>query len=133
MAEIAYLTLNELLLVHARLIQATGGIRGLRDLGMLESAVARPQATLAGVDLYPDLWAKAAALMHSLVLNHPFVDGNKRVALTAAGVFLDLNRYRMNASNQEAVAFTLQVIAGDLDLEAMAAWFKTNSEPIDEP
>jgi death-on-curing protein len=132
LSEIEYLTLNEVLLLHARLIQATGGSRGLRDLGLLESAVARPQATFAGADLYPDLWAKAAALMHSLVLNHPFVDGNKRVALTAAGVFLDLNGYRMNASNQEAVAFTLQVIAGDLDLEAMAAWLKTNSAPIDD-
>ena len=97
MAGIEYLTLNEVLLLHARLIQAAGGSRGQRDLGLLESAVARPQATFAGEDLYPDLWSKAAALMHSLVLNHPFVDGNKRVALTAAGIFLDLNGYRMTA------------------------------------
>jgi len=128
LAEIAYLTVNELLLVHARLIQSTGGSRGLRHLGLLESAVARPQATFAGEDLYPDLWRKASALMHSLVLNHPFVDGNKRVALTATGVFLDLNGYKMAATNQEVVDFTLSVIAGDLDLEAMATWFKTYSQ-----
>jgi death-on-curing protein len=125
---IEYLTVNEVLLLHARLIQRTGGSRGLRDIGLLESAVARPQATFAGADLYPDLWSKAAALMHSLVLNHPFIDGNKRVALTAASVFLDLNGYQVNATNQEAVDFVLSVIAGELDLEAMAAWLKTHSQ-----
>ena len=126
--EIEYLSLNEVLLLHARLIQATGGSRGLRDLGLLESAVACPQATFAGEDLYPDLWAKAVALMHSLVLNHPFVDGNKRVALTAAGVFLDLNGCRLNATNQAAVELVLSVIAGELDVEAIAAWLKTYSQ-----
>ena len=125
---IEYLTVNEVLLLHARLIQSTGGGRGLRDMGLLESAVARPQATFADTDLYPDLWTKAAALMHSLALNHPFIDGNKRVALTAAGVFLDLNGYKMNAGNQEAVDFTLGVIAGELDLDAIAAWFKIHSQ-----
>ena len=128
-----YLTINEVLLTHARLIQATGGSRGLRARGvdvppLLESAVARPQATFAGEDLYPDLWSKAAALMHSLVLNHPFVDGNKRVALTAAGVFLDLNGYRMTATNQEAVELVLSLIAGELDVEAMATWLQTYSQ-----
>jgi death-on-curing protein len=127
LAQIEFLTVNEVLLTHARLIQATGGSRGLRDLGLLESAVARPQATFDGEDLYPDLWSKAAALMQSLLLNHPFVDGNKRVALTAAGIFLDLNGYRMTATNQEAVDLVLSVIAGELDLEAIAAWVKTYS------
>ena len=122
-----YLTVNEVLLLHARLIQRTGGSRGLRDMGLLESAVARPRAAFAGADLYPDLWSKAAALMHSLALNHPFVDGNKRVALTAAGVFLDLNEYRMNASNQEVVDLILSVIAGELDIEAIAAWLQVHS------
>ena len=65
--------------------------------------------------------------MHSLVLNHPFVDGNKRVALTAAGVFLDLNGVRMTASNEQAVAFTLAVIAGEVGLEEMAGWFRSHS------
>jgi len=63
-----------------------------------------------------------------MVLNHPFVDGNKRVALTAVGVFLDLNGYRMTATNQEAMDLILSVIAGELDLEAMAAWFEAYSQ-----
>ena len=77
-----YLTLEKVLLLHARLIQRTGGSGGVHDIDVLDSAMARPQATFEGEELYPDLWHKAAALMHSLVKNHPFVDGNKRTALT---------------------------------------------------
>ena len=79
-----YLTVEQVLFIHMRLIAETGGSPGLRDLGLLASAVARPQATFGGEDLYPDLLSKAAALMDSLVRNHPFVDGNKRVGITAA-------------------------------------------------
>ena len=73
--------IEEVLLMHARLIQRTGGSGGVRDMGLLESALARSQATFEGEDLYSDLWNKAAALMESLIKNHPFVDGNKRAAL----------------------------------------------------
>jgi death-on-curing protein len=75
-------TLEEVLLLHARLIQRTGGSGGVHDIDLLDPAMARPRATFEGEELYPDLWHKAAALMHSLVKNHPFVDGNKRTALT---------------------------------------------------
>jgi len=78
-----YLTVEEVYLLHRRLIQRTGGSGGLRDPGLLESAVARPQASFDGEDLYPALWLKAAALLHSLVKSHPFVDGNKCTAVTA--------------------------------------------------
>ena len=121
-----YLTLNEVLLLHARLIQRTGGIRGVRDLGLIESALARPQATFEGSDLYPDLWSKASALMHSLAQNHPFVDGNKRTALTATGIFLELSGYRLTASNDEAAAFTLGIAAGKGDVKEIAAWLRTH-------
>jgi death-on-curing protein len=123
---VEYLTVNEVLLLHARLIQRTGGGRGLRDAGLLESAVARPLATFDGADLYPDLWTKAAALMHWLALNHPFVDGNKRIALTATGLFLELNGYRLSATNEQAVEFALRVIAGELDVGAIAVWLRTH-------
>jgi death-on-curing protein len=76
----------EVLLLHARLIQRTGGSSGVRDMGLLGSALARPQATFGHNDLYPDLWSKAAALMPSLIKNHPFVDGNKRTALAATSI-----------------------------------------------
>lgn len=123
-----YLTLNEVLVLHARLIQATGGSRGLRDVGLLESALARPQATFGGVDLYPDLWTKAASLMHSLVQNHPFIDGNKRTALVATGLMLELNGFGLTASNDETLQFARQVTSGEMTLEDMATWLRTHSQ-----
>jgi death-on-curing protein len=129
--EVAYLTIEEVLLLHARLIQRTGGSGGVRDLGLLDSALARPRATFGGEDLYPELWHKAAALMHSLIKNHPFVDGNKRTALTATGLFLELNGYTMTATNEEALDFTRQVVLGKIDVEAMAAWLENHTRPID--
>jgi death-on-curing protein len=125
---VEYLTVNEVLLLHARLIQRTGGSGGVRDMGLLESALARSKATFDGIDLYPDLWAKAASLMHSLTQNHPFVDGNKRTALAAVGVFLELNDYRLTASNDEATDFALEVTAGNMDLEEMASWLRTHCQ-----
>ena len=86
-----YLTPQQLLFIHARLITTTGGEHWVRDLGLLQSAMARPQATFDGADLYPDLCQKAAALMASLAQNHPFVDGNKRTALVMALTFLRIN------------------------------------------
>jgi death-on-curing protein len=131
--EVAYLALEEVLLLHARLIQRTGGSGGVRDLGLLDSALARPQATFGGEDLYPGLWRKAAALMHSLIKNHPFVDGNKRTALTTAGLFLELNGYAMTASNEEALDFTRQAAVGEIDVEFMAAWLENHARPVNIP
>lgn len=122
-----YLTLEEVLVIHRRVIQRTGGSGGLRDLGLLESAVARLQASFGEEELYPDLWSKAAALMHSLVKNHPFVDGNKRTAITATGIFLALNGHSLTASNEDVVDFTEQAATGRIELEAMAAWLEAHS------
>jgi death-on-curing protein len=83
-----YLTIPQILFLHARLIEETGGSQGLRDLGLLEAASARPQATFGGEELHPDLFEKAAALMDSLINNHPFIDGNKRTGIATAGIFL---------------------------------------------
>lgn len=124
-----YLTLQEVLLLHARLIQRTGGTAGLRDLGLLQSALARPQATFADADLYPDLCLKAAALLHALCQNHPFVDGNKRVAIVAAGIFLELNGRALTATNDQALDLMRSVATGRLNVEAIAAWLQAHSEP----
>lgn len=118
-----YLTVAQVLFVHTRLIVETGGASGLRDLGLLESAVARPQATFGGEDLYPDVYTKAAALMSSLINNHPFVDGNKRVGITAASLFLIRNGFRLSTTNEELEQFTLQVAQGAVTVEQVAAWF----------
>ncbi len=89
--------------------------------------MARPQVTFDSQELYPDLFTKAAALMDSLARNHPFVDGNKRVGITAAGLFLGLNGWRLTASNGELERVTLQVAQSQLDIEKIALWFEHNS------
>ena len=126
-----YLTAEQVLFIHARLIAETGGEHGVRDLGMLLSAVARPQASFDQTDLYPDVFTKAAALLESLIGNHPFVDGNKRTGISAAGLFLRQNGYRMRASNQELEAFTLRVAQGGVSQEDAAVWFRTNARSED--
>ena len=123
-----YLTPAQVLFIHARLLAETGGASGIRDIGLLASAVARPQATFGGQDLYFDLFHKTAALMESIVRNHPFVDGNKRVGLTSAAPFLKLNGRQLIASNAEVEQFSLSVAEGKLPLEAIATWFEQFSE-----
>ena len=124
-----YLTAEQVLFLHARLIEETEGSHGVRDVALLESAVARPQATFDGVDLYPDLFCKAAALMDSLIRNHPFVDGNKRPGITAAALFLRQNGRYLTATNSELEAFTLYVTESRPDVSEIATWLKTHSAP----
>ncbi len=125
-----YLTVEQVLFIHARLIAETSGTHGVRELGLLISAVARPQAVFGGQDLYPDLFSKAAALLESLVGNHAFVDGNKRTAITAAGLFLRNNGYRLAADNQQLEAFTLQCARRLVSLDQIAFWLKSHSESV---
>lgn len=122
-----FLTVQQVLFIHARVIAETGGEQGIRDLGLLQSAVARPQATFEAAELYPNLFAKAAALMESLARNHPFVDGNKRTAITAAALFLQENGWRLETTNQELERFALLVTDGQLALEAVEEWFRANT------
>jgi death-on-curing protein len=130
---VEYLTLEEVLLLHARLIQRTGGSGGVRDMGLLDSALARPRATFGGEDLYPSLWHKAAALMHSLIKNHPFVDGNKRTALTATGLFLEVNGYTLTASSEQVLDFAKRAAVGKGDIKSIAMWLEKHSKAINEP
>jgi len=125
-----YLAVEQVLFIHARLISETGGMHGVLDLGLLLSAVARPQATFDGQDLYPDIFSKAAALLESLVGNHTFVHGNKRTAITSAGLFLGINGYRLTANNQQLEDFTLQCARHAVALEDIARWLVSFSEHI---
>ena len=113
-----YLTLPELLHVAER---ATGGEVLIRDVGLLESALARPRASAFGKDAYAGLDEKAAALLHSLARNHALIDGNKRLALAATIAFLGLNGRRLTLSNDEAYDFIMSVATGDLDDVAVIA------------
>lgn len=119
-----YLSVDQLLRLHELQIGRFGGSRGLRDRGALESAAARPAMTFGGEDLYPDLAAKAAALMHSLVLNHAFVDGNKRVGAAAAELFVSVNDFTLGASDEELEELTLSLARGELDVEPLTIWFR---------
>jgi death-on-curing protein len=121
---VAYLSIEQVLELHALQLRHFGGAGGLRDRGLLESALARPAMTFGGEDLYADVAAKAAALMHSLALNHPFIDGNKRVAAHAAIVFAEINGHTFLATSDELVAMTLAVAEGKVEAEALAIWFR---------
>jgi len=112
---VKYLTAEQVLFIHSRIIDETGGMHGIRDLGLLESAVSRPRATFRNKDLYPTSFHKAAALMESLVKNHPFIDGNKRMAITSAAIFLQMNGYLLKASHNELVDFAVLFAAGQAD------------------
>jgi len=114
-----YLTAEEVLEINAEVM---GGRHALRDRGLLESAVARPQASALGADAYPDLASKAAALLHSLVLNHAFADGNKRTAVLATLVFLDLNGYVVRWDQREALDFMLRLADHQVELDDVIAF-----------
>lgn len=119
-----YLTAEQVLFIHSRLIDETGRSHGIRDLGLLQSAVSRPMATFGGEELYPDIFQKAAALMESLVKNHPFIDGNKRTAISSTGLFLRINGYLLETSQKELEDFTLDMATGKASLNDAAKWFK---------
>lgn len=121
---IEYLSTEQVLALHEVLIERFGGSGGLRDRAALEAAVARPAATFAGEDLYPDLAAKAAALLHSLVMNHPFLDGPRRVANAAAELFLEINQHRLLASDDELEDLAWSAARGELESAALAIWLR---------
>ena len=124
-----YLSVRQLLRLHEIQVRAFGGSAGLRDRGGLEAAAARPQMTFGGDDLYPDLAAKAAALMHSLAMNHPFVDGNKRVGVMAAELFLAANDHELEADDEALADLTFAIARGEVPAEALAVWIRQRSRP----
>jgi death on curing protein len=119
-----FLDLDDLLVIAT---DAIGSPPLVRDYGLLEAALARPAATVFGSDAYPTIHAKAAALLHSLAANHALVDGNKRLALLATYVFLDLNGHELNATQDAAYSLVISVADGTLSdvekiAERLAAW-----------
>jgi death-on-curing protein len=128
---IVYLAPEQIQDLHRLQVRRYGGLSGIRDRAALEAAAARPQMTFGGEDLYPDLAAKAAALLHSLVLNHPFLEGNERVGAHAAVVFLLANGRELTASSRALVNVTLATARGEMTAEALAIWFRQRSHPLE--
>jgi death on curing protein len=122
-----YLTAEQVLFVHYRLVSETGGEHGVRDLGLLESAVARPRATFDRQELYPDVVEKAAVLMESLINNHPFLDGNKRTGIACAVLFLQQNGISFSAKNTDLEKFTLRVASSGAGRSEITKWLKKHS------
>lgn len=125
-----FLTAEQILFIHSRLIDETGGSHGVRDVNMLLSALSRPQATYDDIDVYADLFSKGAALFDSLIRNHPFLDGNKRTAIVATGLFLKLNGYLLIVDNDEMVRFTIACAQSQLSFEQIVEWVRNFSLPI---
>lgn len=125
-----FLTTQQFLFIHDRAVKRFGGSHGVRDIGLVESAVARPQATFGGKYLYISLFDKAAALLQSLLKNHPFVDGNKRTALSSAALFLWKNGYKLTNAHKEEVEFAIRVDNGNLTVEQISKWLERHSVKI---
>jgi len=117
-----YLTLGELIELHRRIIEQSGGADGFRDLGLAESALAQPQMSFGGTEMYSTLAEKAAALCFSLVMNHPFVDGNKRIGHAAMEVFLMMNGFELTADVDDSESVILRLAAGELERLLFAEW-----------
>lgn len=130
---IRYLTSPEVLYLHQRTIERTGGRPGVRDANLLEAILNRPRATFGGAEVHPTLAAKAAVLMYSLVLNHLFVDGNKRTGLLCAEVFLRLNGMRLQASPEDLHQFVLAVASDSLTIEQIGGWIEQHLQPLSAP
>ncbi len=125
-----YLTLGEVVELHGRVLHVGGGAPGIRDLGALDSALAQPKATFGGVDLYPTLVEKAAALCFSLVQNHPFVDANKRVSHAAMETFLVLNGAEIAAAVDDQERLMLDLAAGRIDRSQLTDWLRHHLRPL---
>jgi death-on-curing protein len=123
------LTVDEVIRLHSKLIAATGGSDGLRDKGLLESAVLNCYQTFGGEELYPSVIEKAARLAFGICANHPFVDGNKRAAVTSLLMILRLNDITISYTQKELVALGLGVADRSLDYGAVAGWVCSHLSP----
>lgn len=125
-----FLTVEDVLLLHQLAIDKAGGAYDLRSLELLDSAVGRCRASFGGRYLYKSIFDKAASLTHSIIKNHPFVDGNKRTGIYSAMTFLELNGYKFKAGQDELVEFALGVDLKNTDVENMSKWLKGHSKKL---
>ncbi len=121
------LTTKQVISIHSSLIEATGGTDGVRDMGLLESALEAPFQTFGGKDLYPALIQKAARLGHPLISNHPFVDGNKRIGIHTMLVFLAINGVEIECTQKELIDVGLSLADGTMNAENLLIWLSSHN------
>ena len=122
--------LEDVLMLHEFSIKDFGGSRGVRDIGLLESAIARPFQTFGGEDLYPSPIDKAAAVAESLIINHPFVDGNKRTGVVVMIALLKEYNIHVKANNDSLYQFTISISTGEVKFDQIVEWLKPNTEEL---
>ena len=127
MSEVQYPSVQDVIDIHEIMILRYGGSPGLRDAGLLESALASPRQTMFDQELYPDIAAKAAILLLGLLKNHPFVDGNKRTALVTTLRFLETNDCTLNATEDELFDFILNIITAKVNKDEATTWIRSRS------
>ena len=122
--------LEDILELHLKSIEDFGGAVGVRDLSLLESAIARPFQTFDGNDLYPTIIEKAAALAESLIINHPFIDGNKRTGMAAMYSFLLHSQIKLTATSNDLYQFIISISTGKIIFNDITIWLKNNTQKL---
>lgn len=122
------LSKRQIRMLHSLLIDRSGGLKGLRDEGLLDAAINAPMQTFDGQELYATILEKAARLGYGLIHNHPFVDGNKRIGTHAMLVFLDINNITLSYESEDLIAIILRVASGDVDDRGLLEWLKAHIE-----
>lgn len=124
------ITIKTIIRLHELSIINFGGSQGIRDPGLMESAIARPYQTFGGEYLYPTVFEKAFALVESIITNHPFIDGNKRTGFLSMLLILELENFKITASNDATYNFTIQISTGEIKFEEIVLWLKNNTAMI---
>ncbi|MCA9332735.1 type II toxin-antitoxin system death-on-curing family toxin [Candidatus Saccharibacteria bacterium] len=121
------ISVDDVLFIHDYILEKSGGLSGIRDRGLLESAILKPHTHVFGIERHESLFDKAAALLEAIALFHPFIDGNKRTAMAAAGFFLYLNGYETTFTNSEYEEFMIYVVNHKPKLKTIATWLEKHS------
>lgn len=125
-----YLQSEEILQIHSMIVDETGGSHGLRDRGALQAIVELPKQSFGGKPLYEGIFSKAAVYSRGVIMNHPFIDGNKRTGMTAATIFLRDNGYKFAAQKGEIEKMALKIIKDGLEIEEIAKWLKNHTRKV---
>lgn len=125
-----YLTSEQIILIHSMIIDETSGSHGVRDMGIVLALESLPKQKAYDKELYPGIFIKAAVYARNIIMNHPFVDGNKRTGMTAASVFLENNSYKISAKKGGIEKFALKIVNKKLELQTIADWLKKHSTKL---